>query len=234
MGSDHPKTSAMRTCITLPRLLGLALAVLTSAASISAMGSEALPLFNGQDLKGWTGNLSLWSVKDGTITGQTTAADPIKNNTFLVWTNGVVGDFELRFSYKITSNNKEGFANSGCQYRSRLDDPGKFIVGGYQADFEAGTTYSGILYEERGRGILAQRGQATLVKPDPKDPFSCLAFKTVTESTGDLVYLRIYSGTLKSQVPWASQNGDASHSIRQRIWNRLSTRRPPISGQVDS
>jgi elongation factor G len=33
-------------------------------------------------------------------------------------------------------------------------------------------------------------------KPDPKEPFSCLAFKTVTEPTGDLVYLRIYSGEL--------------------------------------
>jgi elongation factor G len=33
-------------------------------------------------------------------------------------------------------------------------------------------------------------------KADPKEPFSCLAFKTVTEPTGDLVYLRIYSGEL--------------------------------------
>ena len=30
----------------------------------------------------------------------------------------------------------------------------------------AGTTYSGILYEERGRGILAQRGQKTVIKAD--------------------------------------------------------------------
>jgi elongation factor G len=33
-------------------------------------------------------------------------------------------------------------------------------------------------------------------KPDPKEPFSCLAFKTISESTGDLVFLRIYSGEL--------------------------------------
>ncbi len=44
------------------------------------------------------------------------------------------------------------------------------IVGGYQADFEAGKTYSGILYEEQGRGILAQRGQKTVIHPDPSDP----------------------------------------------------------------
>src|SRR5262245_35492923 len=33
-------------------------------------------------------------------------------------------------------------------------------------------------------------------KPSPGEPFSSLAFKTVTEPTGDLVYLRIYSGQL--------------------------------------
>src|SRR5262249_25817793 len=33
-------------------------------------------------------------------------------------------------------------------------------------------------------------------KPDPEEPFCCLAFKTVAESTGDLVFLRIYSGEL--------------------------------------
>ena len=39
-----------------------------------------------------------------------------------------------------------------------------FRSGGYQADFEVGTTYSGILYEERGRGILCQRGQKVTIK----------------------------------------------------------------------
>jgi elongation factor G len=33
-------------------------------------------------------------------------------------------------------------------------------------------------------------------KPDAKEPFAALAFKTVSESTGDLVFLRIYSGEL--------------------------------------
>ncbi len=34
-------------------------------------------------------------------------------------------------------------------------------------------------------------------KPDAKEPLSALAFKTVTETTGDLVYVRVYSGELK-------------------------------------
>ena len=143
--------------------LALAAALLNchplSAADVES-GFDAL--FNGRDLSGWEGNLKLWSVQDGAITGKTgTEPDTkITHNTFLVWTNGTVGDFELHLSYRIVAG------NSGIQYRSKVFEEGKFgpIVGGYQADFEAGKTFSGILYEERGRGILAQRGQKTVIK----------------------------------------------------------------------
>lgn len=117
----------------------------------------AINLFNGKDLAGWAGVPGLWTVEDGAITGVTSAANPIKNNTFLVWTNGTVDNFELRFKYRIFNG------NSGVQYRSQVVDADKAIVGGYQADLEAGSTYSGILYEERGRGILALRGQRTRI-----------------------------------------------------------------------
>ncbi len=119
-------------------------------------------IFNGADLSGWDGNRVLWSVKDGAITGQTTPEHPAKVNTFLVWTNGVLSDFELRCSFKLVPNNTEGFANSGIQYRSKLVDPANWVVAGYQADMEAGPNYTGILYEERMRGILAQRGEKVL------------------------------------------------------------------------
>ena len=33
-------------------------------------------LFDGQSLKGWTGNPEFWRVEDGTITGETTAEHP--------------------------------------------------------------------------------------------------------------------------------------------------------------
>lgn len=123
-------------------------------------------LFNGQNLNGWNGSPAFWSVKDGAITGQTTAENPAKNNTFLVWQGGEPSDFELRFKYKVIGG------NSGIQYRSKLTDRIRFAVSGYQADFEAGKKYSGILYEEKGRGILAERGQKVVVKEgqDPKKP----------------------------------------------------------------
>jgi hypothetical protein len=138
------------------------------AVHLSCLGAEAgfTSLFDGKDLAGWQGNPELWSVKDGAITGVTKADPKLTHNTFLVYTNRPYDDFELRLSYRIVAG------NSGIQYRSQVLRQGAFgpIVGGYQADFEAGKTYSGILYEEQGRGILAQRGQKTVIKADPSDP----------------------------------------------------------------
>lgn len=138
------------------------------------------PLFNGKDLDGWAGNNALWSVQDGVIVGKTDT-NPIKTNSFLVWTGGTVENFELHFKYRLTPLSDKGFANSGVQYRSRVNQPSADgpVISGYQADCEAGKTYSGILYEERGRGILAKRGEKTVITPDPAD-----ANKAKVEVTG--------------------------------------------------
>ena len=74
--------------------------VLLVAAAVSAAEPEPgyKSIFNGKDLTGWDGNPKLWSVKEGVIIGQTTAENPLKGNTFLIWTNGEVGDFDLRCS----------------------------------------------------------------------------------------------------------------------------------------
>lgn len=150
--------------------LGLILVALLFSATSRAADEEGFKsLFNGADLKGWDGNPDFWSVRDGAITGQTTADKPTKGNTFLIWKEGKVSDFELRLSFKIIGG------NSGIQYRSK--DQGNWVVGGYQGDFEAGEKFSGILYEERGRGILAQRGEKTVVGKDGK--------VTVTGMVGD-------------------------------------------------
>jgi uncharacterized protein (TIGR03067 family) len=133
----------------------------------SEQGFESI--FNGKDLAGWDGHPKLWFVKDGTITGQTTAENPAKRNTFLVWTNGTVGDFELRCSFKLTPNNSQGFANSGVQFRSKVVDPSYWVVNGYQADMEAGPNYTGTLYEEGSpRGTMAGRGEKVVWTKDCK------------------------------------------------------------------
>jgi hypothetical protein len=165
-----------------PAILVSAL-TLASVASVPSAEPGFKSLFNGKDLTGWNGDPKLWSVKDDAITGQTTAANPAKGNTFLIWTNGTVGDFELRFTYRIIPGDDKGFGNSGVQYRSKVLDPANWVVGGYQADMEAGTTYSGILYEERmSRGIMAERGQKVIWDKDCK--------KQVTGSVGNSVEIQ--------------------------------------------
>src|SRR5512140_3685817 len=162
------------------KLLGaltLGAALIAQPALVYGAEEGFVEIFNGNDLTGWEGNPKLWSVKDGAITGQTTADNPAKGNTFLIWTNGTVGDFELRCSFKLTPGDAKGFANSGIQYRSKIADPANWVVGGYQADMEAGPTYTGILYEERMRGILAQRGEKVVIGKDGK--------KQVVGSVGD-------------------------------------------------
>src|ERR1035438_5416945 len=161
-------------CALLIGAVGLA-----SLLSASTTGAEEgfKNIFNGTDLTGWDGNPQLWSVKNGAIVGQTTLEHPAKGNTFLIWTNGTTADFELRASFKITANNDKGFANSGLQYRSKILDQRNWVVGGYQADMEAGPTYTGILYEERMRGIMALRGEKVVWDKDNK--------KQVVGSVGD-------------------------------------------------
>src|SRR6266404_6308098 len=136
--ADPQQTIAQRT----PFQVGGGSTTLLDDRAAGEKGFQSL--FNGTDLNGWDGNRKLWSVKDGAITGQTTAANPAKGNTFLIWTNGTPGDFELRCSFRLVPGDAQGFANSGIQYRSRVVDPANWVVGGYQADMEAGHDYTGI------------------------------------------------------------------------------------------
>jgi hypothetical protein len=69
----------------------------------------------------------------------------------------------LKLEYRINST------NSGIQYRSaELTDVGKYVLKGYQADIDFQNTYTGQLYEERGRGFLALRGQMTYLQTGGK------------------------------------------------------------------
>lgn len=141
-------------------LFGLTLLVAGQTAFADDDGFQSI--FDGKSLDGWDGNPKFWSVEDGAITGRTTAENPTKGNTFLIWRDGQVGDFELTLEYKLVGG------NSGIQYRSQEVDGSKWVMKGYQADFEAGDNYSGINYDEKGRGILAQRGQQTVIRDDGK------------------------------------------------------------------
>jgi hypothetical protein len=150
-----------------------ALGLLAFALSTRAADSGFKELFNGKDLAGWDGNMEFWSVKDGAITGQTTAEKGIRANTFLVWKGGEPANFELQIKFKLTPNNDRNQANSGVQFRSKVLDAATFSVGGYQADIDSTGRYAGMLYEERGRGIIMAPGEKvkvglTATVPDTK------------------------------------------------------------------
>ena len=159
----------------LSTILCAVLAAFSGGAWAADDESGFTPMFNGKDLTGWEGDPSLWSVKDGCIVGQTTEAKPVKANTFLIWRGGKPGDFVLRFSYRIENH------NSGVQYRSHEIEGVPWGMGGYQADILGDGSLSGIVYEERGRGILAKVGEKVTIQPDGK--------LDVTGSTGEAAKL---------------------------------------------
>ena len=136
-----------------------------ASATFALAADGAQSLFNGKDLSGWKGNPDFWSVRDGAITGQSTATKVVDANTFLVWQGGEPANFELSLKFRLTAQNPKGWGNSGVQYRSRVIDAEKFVVGGYQADIDSPFRYTGMLYEERGRGILMNPGQKVRVGP---------------------------------------------------------------------
>ncbi len=113
------------------------------------------PIFDGKTLNNWDGEPGFWRVEDGAIVGETTPDRKLKLNTFLIWRGGKTADFEFKAEFRITES-----GNSGVQYRSvALTDVGKWVLKGYQADIDGRNNFTGMLYEERGRGFVAPRGQ---------------------------------------------------------------------------
>jgi hypothetical protein len=115
-------------------------------------------IFDGSTMKGWDGDPTFWRVEGGALVGETTAEKALKINQFVIWRGGEPKDFDLKVEFRINST------NSGIQYRSvELPDVGKWVLKGYQADIDFENRYTGQLYEERGRGFLALRGQTTFI-----------------------------------------------------------------------
>lgn len=114
-------------------------------------------IFDGKTMSGWDGDPEFWRVEDGALVGQTTKEKQPKQNTFLIWRGGTPSDFELRLDFKLT-----GY-NSGIQYRSIELPDIKWAMKGYQFDMDGEQRYTGQVYEERGRGFLALRGQFTQI-----------------------------------------------------------------------
>ena len=135
-------------------------------------------LFDGKKLTGWSGDPRLWSVKDGAIRGETNAEAKAKGNTFLIYKEKDIADFELRLSYRLNATN-----NSGIQYRSKHIEKkvsNAWVVRGYQHEIRNEVKFpnvSGFIYSEggiSGKGRLTLCGEKAVRAADGK--------KTVTDT----------------------------------------------------
>ena len=143
-------------CLSIAALLAMA----PFAAAADQQGFKAI--FDGKTLDGWDGNPKFWRVAGGAIVGETTKENRTRGNTFIIWRGGKPADFELKLEYRLRNH------NSGIQFRSFEVPDQKWVVGGYQADIADAARFDGILYGERFRGILCQRGDKVVIGENHK------------------------------------------------------------------
>ncbi len=141
----------------LPASIVVALAALALPASGLQERSAFRSLFDGTSLAGWDGDPRFWRVEDGAIVGESTPTNPCERTTWLVHEGAQFADFELVCRVRI------GTGNSGVQFRSRRG--AGYDVAGMQADLTGGPDWTGCLYEQEGRGVVAQRGQRVVLEP---------------------------------------------------------------------
>jgi elongation factor G len=69
-------------------------------------------------------------------------------------------------------------------------------------------------------------------KPDPKDPFCALVFKILPAKTGDMFWIRVYSGRLESNSRVYNPNRDKKENVAQ-LWQIHATKKER-QGQIDA
>lgn len=145
-------------CVVLPVILSINRGVLPAAAPWEDQKSDDgfQTLFDGNSLKGWDGDSTIFRVEEKSIVGGQ-LKEKIPHNFFLSSTEQYA-DFELRLEFRLIGDG----TNAGVQLRSqRIPDHHEMI--GYQADL--GQDYWGALYDEsRRKKILAAPDKEELAK----------------------------------------------------------------------
>ncbi len=160
---------------------------LFAASVLIATGANAAEfrsLFDGISLQGWKAlDMSYWSVRDGAITGQSTAAHPCRTNQFIVWQGGEVSDFELKVKFRVSGNGR----NSGVQFRSVIRPDGQAV--GYQADiFQNGPYLGGVcdeMHTRKGHELLTANGKKTVIDARGKRKVTDLGTSATLKPAGE-------------------------------------------------
>jgi putative membrane-bound dehydrogenase-like protein len=155
-------TMIFRTTTAATLLLALPLSL--QPLLVASESAHAETIGDGRTLEGWEGSAKTWHdswrIDNGVIIGEIPAGGNLPRNEFLFWKDEV-HDFDLTVEYRITGVPS---ANSGIQYRTKRLDDGE--AKGYQADLDDGATWLGRVYEENGRGVIAERGSRVSIAPD--------------------------------------------------------------------
>ncbi len=76
-----------------------------------------------------------------------------------------------------------------------------------------------------------KRDKVLIRKPDPKEPFCGLVFKILPAKTGDLYWIRVYSGSLEANSRVYSPNRDKKENVAQ-LWQIHATKKER-QGQIN-
>ncbi len=79
----------------------------------------------------------------------------------------------------------------------------------------------GITLDKRGKPITVRR------KPSPEEPFCGLVFKVIPAKTGDLDWVRVYSGVLKANTRVLNPGKDKKENVAQ-LWRMQASRREQV------
>ena len=135
----------MRRSIASISLTLVAAAGATVAVPAQVAAQDAISLFNGTDLTGWTVHgTERWYVEDGELVGE---SGPDAAYGYLA-TEASFKDFELTVEFLQEAN-----GNSGVFVRSHVDGT---RVSGWQVEVAPPGRFTGGIYESYGRGWLIQ------------------------------------------------------------------------------
>ncbi|KPK00834.1 MAG: secreted glycosyl hydrolase [Gemmatimonas sp. SG8_28] len=135
----------MRRSIASISLTLVAAAGATVAVPAQVAAQDAISLFNGTDLTGWTVHgTERWYVENGELVGE---SGPDAGYGYLA-TEASFKDFELTVEFLQEAN-----GNSGVFVRSHVDGT---RVSGWQVEVAPPGRFTGGIYESYGRGWLIQ------------------------------------------------------------------------------
>ncbi len=83
-----------------------------------------------------------------------------------------------------------------------------------------------------GESVGEKQKRTIRRKPDPQEPFCGLVFKVLPAKTGDIHWVRVYSGTLKSNSRVFNPGKDIKENVAQ-LWHIHATKKEQQADSVD-